>query len=220
MVVSKEAKILWTKIVFVFIFSLLIAFILSPMGLRDIHADISGIIHHQGIKNIVVSYIREIPIQGGQYVRWDYFQILAVLMAFLLSHFIVEPYRIRNFIFKYRWLIGLLLLVYLVVNGYNGDSLGAYDMMGVQPGQGSAYVYPIFGKVRTIRSDEFLVSDPSALFSMMSGHYTEGVGLITILTNPLAAVNVIVFKLGGPAASFSLSYFAYKIIGFLIYALN
>jgi hypothetical protein len=103
-----------------------------------------------------------------------------------------------------------------VVNGYNGDSLGAYDMMGVQPGQGSAYVYRIFGKVRTIRSDEFLVPDPSALFSMMSGHCTEGVGLITILTNPLAAVNVIVFKLGGPAASFSLSYFAYKIIGFLI----
>ena len=40
MVVSKEAKIPWTKIVFVFIFSLLIAFVLSPMGLRDIHADI------------------------------------------------------------------------------------------------------------------------------------------------------------------------------------
>lgn len=56
--------------------------------------------------------------------------------------------------FNRRWLIGGLLLLFLVVNKYNGDSLGIYDLY-VQGGEGSEFVNPIVGEARHVRSDEW-----------------------------------------------------------------
>ncbi len=57
-------------------------------------------------------------------------------------------------VFDYRWVIGGLFLLYVVLNNYNGDSMGCYDYY-VQPGYGNEYVRPIVGKLRHIRSDEW-----------------------------------------------------------------
>lgn len=56
--------------------------------------------------------------------------------------------------FNKRWLIGGMILFFLVVNKYHGDSVGIYDIY-VQKGEGSEFVNPIIGEARHIRSDEW-----------------------------------------------------------------
>lgn len=76
--------------------------------------------------------------------------------------------RTAKYIYKYRWIIYILLIGFLVLNNINFSSIGCFNDT-IQPGKGSDLIYPIFGYPRAIRSDEWLVNVPR----MLSGQYSS-----------------------------------------------
>ncbi|MFR6072261.1 MAG: hypothetical protein ACLUHF_04335 [Faecalitalea cylindroides] len=89
---------------------------------------------------------------------------LFVVFVFVGLHFLVPIRQFYNWIFKYRWLIGIGVLVFLTILRFHGDSIAFY-YNSIQPGVGDEFAKPIFGVMRAIRSDEFVVSTPNALAS-------------------------------------------------------
>jgi len=74
-------------------------------------------------------------------------------------------------IFKYRYVIVILLFLILVSNKIHFSSIGIYDRY-IQPGYGSEFTAPIFGMSRIIRSDEWSVDTPLKLSAQYgSGQY-------------------------------------------------
>lgn len=92
--------------------------------------------------------------------------LLFFVVFFLSLHFVYPVKKIYDFMFKYRWYIGVGLLLFVTLFKINGDSM-AYYTMTIQGDKVDALSYPIFGKIRTIRSDEFLVNNPGIFASVM-----------------------------------------------------
>ena len=100
------------------------------------------------------------------FVRWS---LLFFIALFLNIHFVVDLKRMYNWIFDHRWLLGGLFVLLCAIFEIHGDSMSMYDEY-VQPGEGSEYVQPIFGKARAIRSDEWVVDTPSTIASSYGEH--------------------------------------------------
>ena len=91
----------------------------------------------------------------------ELFAIFTIIDLFILSNFIFDRKKIYDFLYKRRYLLGLIILLILVIGKYNGSSTAIWN----------GYIQPeyklknsvIFGKTRNIRSDEWLVSTPSNL---------------------------------------------------------
>lgn len=94
--------------------------------------------------------------------------VLFLLYVFLSLHCFLDIRAMYQQIYKYRWLIGTLLFIFAVLNKFNGSSIAQYDIY-VQTGFGSDFAWPLFGRSRAIRSDEWLVSVPR----IMSAEYTN-----------------------------------------------
>lgn len=90
--------------------------------------------------------------------------IVFFVLVFGGLHFVIPVKKMYSWMFDKRWLLGILLLIFLTANQYHGDSIGYYAN-AIQPGQGSEASTPIFGVTRSIRSDEFVVTTPSVLAS-------------------------------------------------------
>lgn len=90
---------------------------------------------------------------------WDRVPIIAVGCIFIGLHFIFEIKDIYEFIYKYRYYFAILFLAYVVLMGYSGSSIGTYNEV-IPGGDHTLYYTPIFGKYRSIRSDEWAVSAP------------------------------------------------------------
>ena len=88
--------------------------------------------------------------------------LVSCFFAFLFLNVYIDYKVLYNFMFKHRYAIALILFVCLVAAKINLSSIGMYDVY-VQPGSGSEFVEPIFGKPQAIRSDEWAVSTPRAL---------------------------------------------------------
>ena len=92
---------------------------------------------------------------------YDILFFYSIFNIFILLNIIVERKKLYNYIFDKRYYIGFIFLLILVIGKYNGSSIALWD----------SYIEPeydlkdaiIIGKPRTIRSDEWLVSTPSAL---------------------------------------------------------
>ena len=95
-------------------------------------------------------------------IFWFRFELLFLSTLFIGSHFIFNIKALYEFIYKYRWVIGFALLVFLTANQIHGDSINMYDQY-VQSGQGSDFVEPLFGEPRAIRSDEWIVEESRRL---------------------------------------------------------
>lgn len=98
--------------------------------------------------------------------KWLFFNrayILAFVFVYAGFHFIFPIKQMYCWIFKNRWYIGLILLAFLTINRYHGDSIGSYDI--IQTGSADEAANPILGETRGIRSDEWLVATPSVLAS-------------------------------------------------------
>ena len=92
-----------------------------------------------------------------------YRETLVILAcAFLLLNIHIDYKWLYGFIFKHRYVLGFVLFVVLVAAKINLSSIGMYDAY-IQPGSGSEFVEPIFGRSQPIRSDEWAVSTPRAL---------------------------------------------------------
>ena len=91
---------------------------------------------------------------------WDRIPILTVILFFAGSHFIFNIKELYNNIYKYRFYIAGIVLIYAVLMGYSGSSIGTYNDI-IQPNNREIYYSPIFGDSRTIRTDEWAVNAPS-----------------------------------------------------------
>lgn len=99
----------------------------------------------------------------------DRFLLFLLLFMFIGIHFIFPIKSTYRFLFRKRWLVAGTLLLFIVMNKYNGDSITEYNEYGIQYGQGSEYVQPVFGVPRGIRSDVWLVNTPS----LLSAHFGD-----------------------------------------------
>lgn len=81
---------------------------------------------------------------------------------FLLIHFIVDISVFYNAIFKYRYVLAVLLFLILVINQIHFSSVGMYHNY-IQPDIRAEFGDPIFGTPRPIRSDEWAVTTPLQL---------------------------------------------------------
>jgi len=88
--------------------------------------------------------------------------LLFCIFFFILVHFIVKIKVFYDIIFRYRYLLAVVVLLLLVANKINFSSVGMYDHY-VQPDHGTEFTEPIFGWARAIRSDEWLVTTPIQL---------------------------------------------------------
>lgn len=100
----------------------------------------------------------------GSSMFWIRFELLFLLYAFIGCHFIFNIKKMYAFIYKYRWIIGGLVIVFMTVNKFHGDSTYVYDTY-IQPGLGSEYMEPVLGVARPIRSDEWLTNTSRILSS-------------------------------------------------------
>ena len=91
---------------------------------------------------------------------WDRIPILTVILFFAGSHFIFNIKELYNNIYKYRFYIAGIVLIYAVLMCYSGSSIGIYNDI-IQPNNREIYYSPIFGDSRTIRTDEWAVNAPS-----------------------------------------------------------
>lgn len=155
--------------------------------------------------------------------------ILFFILFYIGLHFVFPIKKMYTWIFEKRWLLGILLLVFLTVNRYHGDSIEVYYET-IQPGEGSPSSVPIFGETRDIRSDEFIVSTPAILASTYGDNAYEKYNDILRGTDTL---NIISGIYGGYATlgyapwelvylvlpvenAFSFCWFAPLIFGFLM----
>lgn len=102
--------------------------------------------------------------------------ILFFILVYCGLHFVLPVTKMYNWIFDKRWLLGIIILLFLTTNRYHGDSIGYYAN-AIQPGQGTESSMPILGATRPIRSDEFVATTPSILASSYGsaafGKYNE-----------------------------------------------
>lgn len=139
-------------------------------------------------------------------IWFDRFQILFLILCFILIHFVVNIRKMYNILFDNRWLVAGLVLIFLCVNGYHGNSITAFDKY-VQPGMGNDYIQPVLGQTRDIRSDEWMVSLPNSLSARYlddsSGKYNyilRGTDTEMVRTTVIGLINPI--NLLGRLASF------------------
>lgn len=122
----------------------------------------------------------EIVIYGRYHMHfWMSKTSIVMMPALYVAVFCIGTYfgafginykKVYGFLFDKRWWIAFLILLYLVSNRLNGDSLGMYDSY-IQPGMGSENVQPILGSPRAIRSDEWIVEAENKLSSIYSSFY-------------------------------------------------
>lgn len=88
--------------------------------------------------------------------------IIFVIFLFVSLHFIIGYRKLWHFMYKFRYIIGIVLFVFLVSFKINGSSVSIYNgaIQGdiiIEEGN------PVFGSARTIRGDEWAVSTPIML---------------------------------------------------------
>lgn len=91
-----------------------------------------------------------------------------IFIAVVYIHVWIPWTKLYRFIFKYRLLIAVSIVIFMTVNGLHFSSITIYDSE-IQPGEGTEYSIPIFGTPRDIRSDEWHVSTPAKLSTRFAG---------------------------------------------------
>lgn len=97
-------------------------------------------------------------------IFWLRFELFFFIYLFIGLHFILNLKKMYAFIYKWRWVIGFVIIAFMTVNELHGDSIFMYDSY-VQTGRGSEFVEPVLGEARAIRSDEWLVNASRRLSS-------------------------------------------------------
>lgn len=136
-------------------------------------------------------------------------QLIVCMVFFVGLHFVLNISQMYKNIFKKRWIVAGVVLLFLVVNKFHGESLAVYDSV-IQPGVGNEYVEPILGKERIIRSDDFVVETPNKMASIIDGKFGK-YNNIARGTETLNSVNGI--YVGYSTIGRSPFQFVYKILG-------
>lgn len=108
---------------------------------------------------------------------WDRLPIFSIIILFAFLHVIFPIQQIYEFIYKKRYLLALIVFLYIIVMGYSGSSIGCYND-AIQPEDSNLYYTPILGIARPIRSDEWNVNTPIAVSQVIDennpfGYYND-----------------------------------------------
>lgn len=97
---------------------------------------------------------------------WDRIPIFAFIIWFALIHLIFRIKDIYEFIYKKRFVIAILFMIYVTIMGYSGSSIATYTDV-IQGEYQQRYFTPILGRYRSIRSDEWSVNAPLGISQAM-----------------------------------------------------
>lgn len=90
---------------------------------------------------------------------YDRVIIFVGIILFIGMHAIFKLNNMYNWIYKKRFLLALIFLIFAMIMGYSGSSIISYD--SIIQGESTDLSYkPVLGKARTIRSDEWAVNSP------------------------------------------------------------
>ena len=99
------------------------------------------------------------------------FSIVLISLLALSAFILLYKKKKIDFLFKYRYIIGVIAFSILVIFGFHGSSISLYNQV-VQPNNIQSESDPIVGKSRTIRGDEWAVSTPTIL-SQTNNDFSE-----------------------------------------------
>lgn len=113
---------------------------------------------------IIISFIISLIFEKTMYSNSNIIRIIlfSVITEFIGLHLYIDIKKLWDFIYKYRYYIGITIFALLVAGGFNGSSVKLYDYY-IEPNTIAAPNNPILGLSRDIRSDEWIVSTPSIL---------------------------------------------------------
>jgi hypothetical protein len=95
--------------------------------------------------------------------------LMLIIFALLVLSFRTSAYiAVFDFVFKYRWFIGIGLLAFVSIFELHGSSIST--MNNYITSAGNHFSKPIFGVARAIRSDEWMVGTPIKLWAVMNGN--------------------------------------------------
>lgn len=100
---------------------------------------------------------------------FDKIIILTILNFFCFSNFFFDFKKLYDFIFKKRYIIALIIIMYSTIMCYHFSSLGVWNGV-IQPNNNVNSSAPIFGNLRGIRADDFAVTTPT-IFSQDSNNF-------------------------------------------------
>ena len=117
-----------------------------------------------GFLYLIVSYLLFIFVckkSAELSFSYDLLFLYTIFNIFVFLHFVIDIKKLYDFIYRKRYLFGLIVLLILVIGKYNGSSIEIWR----------DYIQPeyhtnnniIAGVSRPIRSDEWLVSTPTNL---------------------------------------------------------
>jgi hypothetical protein len=88
--------------------------------------------------------------------------IIICLIEFIVLNMIINIRELWEFIYKKRYLIGIIIFCFLVFFGFHGSSIDEYNKY-IEPNSVIENGNPMFGKTRPIRSDEWMTQTPNIL---------------------------------------------------------
>ena len=109
------------------------------------------------ILGLIIPLFIEKFIYPNEGISIDRYIIFMLLFEFCLAHLVFDIKKMWDYIFKYRYLIGIVLFSYIVINGYHSSSIGLYNGV-VEPNVSIEKGTPLIGVDRAIRSDEWVVT--------------------------------------------------------------
>ena len=199
----------------------------------DIYKDVDILRYDIGNKPDVEFELSSIILnEGKNYINYSKKSIYKIIFLFfiiffILIHIIINIKLFYDYIFKYRYIVAIVIFAILVINKIHFSSVGMFEYI-IQPGLGTEFNKPIIGKPKLIRSDEWFVSTPIVLASQFAekpyGKYTNVLRGTRTDNNPLGIyINFAtisnplkLFFLLGPEYGLSASWIGILLITFMV----
>ena len=105
------------------------------------------------------------------YFPYDRVFLLTILNIFICIHFFVDLKKFYDLLYKKRYIIGVIILLFCTFRGYNGSSLSIWNDI-VQPKYRVSSGNVVLGEIRDIRGDEYAVGLPTT-FSQKYNHFSS-----------------------------------------------
>ena len=206
------------KFIILLILTFLFSFTFSVFMDRSPYSDMCTLLLHpiRGIKNLILYAIPRISFSHMNSQRIYRIILLFPIFGFIGLHFVFSPKIIWNNVYKYRWLIGLGILIFAVACRLHGDSLAMYNFFGIQQDSGNSLTMPIFGIPRAIRSDEYIVNDGQLFYRLQHGKPYGDFSLSSYILNPFHIIGILIYKTLGIEYWFSFDWYNLILFGFLV----
>lgn len=206
------------KAIILLALTFLFSFIFSVYLDRSPYSDMCKLVMHpiRWVKDLTLYAIPRVGFNHMNSLRIYRIILLFPIIGFIGLHFIVPPKKLWDIVYRYRWLIGLGILTFIVACRFHGDSLAMYNFFGIQQDPGNSLTMPVFGIPRAIRSDEYIVNDGQLFYRLQHGKPYGDFSLSSYILNPLHIIGIIIYKVLGIEFWYSFDWYSLLLLGFLI----